>query len=173
MTFGPPGTAGARITDIPTVEKVLDTFKGFGYSELDTARGYCDGQEERFVTEAGWKNRGFKMGTKSYPIKPGGHSAGPLREALETSLRELKTDKLDIFYLHAPDYTTPFADTVQAMDVLHREGKFDVFGISNFAVLSLKALVTPVLASSRDVHNRPRAESHSTQGLSRSASSEI
>lgn len=173
MTFGPPGTAGARITDIATVEKVLDTFKAYGYDELDTARGYCDGQEEGFVTQAGWKNRGFKMGTKSYPVKPGGHSAGPLREALETSLRELKTDKLDIFYLHAPDYTTPLADTVQAMDVLHKEGKFDVFGISNFAVLSLTALITPVLAGSRDVHDRPRAESHSAQGLSRSASSEL
>ena len=135
MTFGPPGSAGARITDLATVEKVLDTFKHYGYDELDTARGYCDGKEEGFVTEAGWKERGFKMGTKCYPIKAGGHSAESLREALETSLRELKTKKLDIFYLHAPDYTTPLADTVQALDVLYKEGKFDVYGISNFAVI--------------------------------------
>jgi len=135
MNFGPPGSAGARITDTATVVKVLDTFKRYGYDELDTARGYCDGKEEGFVTQAGWKERGFKMGTKCYPVKPGGHSAGPLREALETSLHELKTDKLDIFYLHAPDYTTPLADTVQALDVLHKEGKFDVLGISNFAVI--------------------------------------
>jgi aflatoxin B1 aldehyde reductase len=115
MNFGPPGSAGARITDTATVVKVLDTFKRYGYDELDTARGYCDGKEEGFVTQAGWKERGFKMGTKCYPVKPGGHSAGPLREALETSLHEL--------------------NTVQALDVLHKEGKFDVLGISNFAVI--------------------------------------
>jgi aflatoxin B1 aldehyde reductase len=136
MTFGPEGTGGARISSIETVGRILDTFKARGYDELDTARGYCDGQEEAFVTKAGWKEKGFKMATKCYPVKPGTHAAGPLREALETSLKELKTDKLDVFYLHAPDWSVPLADTVEAMDVFHKEGKFDVFGISNFAVFT-------------------------------------
>jgi aflatoxin B1 aldehyde reductase len=57
-----------------------------------------------------------------------------LRASVEKSLSELKTSKLDICYLHAPDYGTPFDETVEAMDELHKEGKVDVFGISNFAV---------------------------------------
>ena len=137
MTFGPPGSSGARITDISTVGKVLDTFQKFGYDELDTARGYCDEQEEGFITKAGWKERGMKMGTKAYPLQPGYHSASKLRETVEKSLSELKTDKIHIYYLHAPDYGTPLADTVKAMDDLYKEGKFEHFGISNFAVSSL------------------------------------
>jgi aflatoxin B1 aldehyde reductase len=134
MTFGPEGTGGARITDISTVGDVLDTFKKYGYDELDTARSYCDTQEEGFITKAGWKERGMKMGSKVYPIKPGDHSAPKLRATLEKSLSELKTDKIDIYYLHAPDYGTPFEETVKAMDELHKEGKVEQFGISNFAV---------------------------------------
>jgi aflatoxin B1 aldehyde reductase len=136
MTFGPEGTGGARITDISTVGDVLDTFKKYGYDELDTARSYCDAQEEGFITKAGWKERGMKMGSKVYPIKPGDHSAPKLRATLEKSLSELKTDKIDIYYLHAPDYGTPFEETVKAMDELHKEGKVEQFGISNFAVFS-------------------------------------
>jgi aflatoxin B1 aldehyde reductase len=137
MTFGPEGTGGARITDTKTVGKVLDTFKGHGYGELDTARSYCDGKEEGFVTKAGWKERGMKMASKVYPVTPGDHSPEKLRATLEKSLSELKTDKVDIYYLHAPDYATPFEETIKAMDELHKEGKVEKFGISNFAVISV------------------------------------
>jgi aflatoxin B1 aldehyde reductase len=135
MTFGPEGSSGARVYDISTVGDILDTFKKFGYDELDTARGYCGGQEEGFITQAGWKQRGLKMGSKCYPVEAGWHNAENLRAALEKSLSELKTDKIDLYYLHAPDYTTPLEETVTIMDKLHKEGKVDVWGISNFAVL--------------------------------------
>src|SRR5277367_5054932 len=134
MTFGPEGTGGARVHEISTVGDILDTFQKFGYDELDTARGYCNGEEEGFITKAGWKERGMKMGSKCYPVEAGGHSAEKLRATLEKSLAELKTDKIDLYYLHAPDYTTPLADTITIMDQLHKEGKVDVWGISNFAV---------------------------------------
>ena len=52
---------------------------------------------------------------------------------LETSLKALKTDKIDMFYLHAPDRSTPYAITLEAVNQLHKEGKFKRFGISNYA----------------------------------------
>ena len=76
----------------------------------------------------------MKMASKCYPVEAGGHSAEKLRATLETSLKELKTDKIDLYYLHAPDYTTPLEETITVMDQLHKEGKVDVWGISNFAV---------------------------------------
>jgi aflatoxin B1 aldehyde reductase len=154
MTFGPEGTSGARVHDISAVGDILDTFKKFGYDELDTARGYCSEKEEGFITEVGWKERGFKMASKCYPTSPGGHSAENLRATLETSLSELKTDKIDLYYLHAPDWATPLEDTVKAMDDLYKEGKVEVWGISNFTVIMLYLVfITVVVASCRNVHN--------------------
>ena len=37
-----------------------------------------------------------------------------------------------MWYLHAPDHTTPFEETLKAVDELHKEGKFKRFGVSNF-----------------------------------------
>jgi len=49
------------------------------------------------------------------------------------SLEALKTTRVDIFYLHAPDTATPFVDTLREVDAMYREGKFAEFGLSNFA----------------------------------------
>ena len=48
------------------------------------------------------------------------------------SLKALKTDKIDMFYLHAPDRSVPFEDTLREVNALYREGRFSRFGISNF-----------------------------------------
>jgi len=46
----------------------------------------------------------------------------------------LKTDKIDIFYLHAPDWATLLDETVKGMNDLYKEGKVGQFGLSNFTV---------------------------------------
>ena len=43
------------------------------------------------------------------------------------------TSTIEMWYLHAPDRTTPFEDTMRAVNELHKEGKFKRFGISNYA----------------------------------------
>ncbi|KAK9359831.1 NADP-dependent oxidoreductase domain-containing protein [Lipomyces starkeyi] len=48
------------------------------------------------------------------------------------SLIELKTDSVDIFYLHAPDRSVPFLETLQTVDKLYKDGKFKISGISNY-----------------------------------------
>lgn len=67
----------------------------------------------------------FKVATKVWPIVPKAHSSQHLKATFKESLVALKAEKVDIFYLHAPDYTTPFEETVQAVDELYREGRFD------------------------------------------------
>ncbi|OTB07510.1 hypothetical protein M426DRAFT_71632 [Hypoxylon sp. CI-4A] len=135
MTFGPPGTEsnGARITSIDEFNASLDYFQKEGYSEVDTARVYVDGKQEAFTREAKWKERGLQIATKVYPTQPGIHSADKLKSTFETSLRELGTDSVDIFYLHAPDRTVPFSETIKAADDLYKEGKFRHLGLSNYA----------------------------------------
>ena len=51
------------------------------------------------------------------------------------------TDCVDIFYLHVADRSVPFAETLEAVDKLHKAGKFVRFGISNFAAFEVAEIV--------------------------------
>jgi aflatoxin B1 aldehyde reductase len=101
---------------------------------------YGDGTSEELLAEVDWQKRGIVLDTKLYPNKgkanPGAleysHSAEDVRKGLTDSLNALKTDKIDMFYLHAPDRSVPFEDTLREINKLYKEGLFDRFGISNF-----------------------------------------
>ncbi|KAL3467995.1 NADP-dependent oxidoreductase domain-containing protein [Aspergillus heterothallicus] len=142
MTFGPDESSGARITSLDEFNKHLDYFQQQGFNEIDTARIYVGGKQEAWTKEAKWKERGLTLATKWYPKTPGDHKANVLREQLELSLSELGADQVDIFYLHAPDRSIPFAETLEAVNELHKEGKFVQLGLSNFAAFEVAEIVT-------------------------------
>jgi aflatoxin B1 aldehyde reductase len=81
------------------------------------------------------------LATKHYPYEPGQHKPEKLRYALEKSLAELKTDCVDIYYLHAADRSVPFKETLAEVDKLHKEGKFRELGLSNFAAFEVAEVV--------------------------------
>lgn len=141
MTFGPNEHAGARITSLDEYNKCLDYFQGQGYDEVDTARVYVGGKQEAFTADAKWKDRGLNLATKCYPKDPGNHKPENLRKSLETSLKELKTDCVDIFYLHAADRSVPFAETLEEVNKMHQEGKFVQLGLSNFTTFEVAEVV--------------------------------
>lgn len=62
-----------------------------------------------------------------------GTSRPAVRKHLELSLRRLRTDYIDIYYLHAPGPATPLAETLRALDEVIREGKIRHYGISNYS----------------------------------------
>lgn len=142
MTYGTDESAGARITSLDEFNKHLDYIQQQGFNEVDTARLYIGGAQEAFTAQAKWKERGLKLATKVYPTAPGVHKPDVLRERFETSLKELGTDQVDIFYLHAPDRSVPFAETLEAVNELHKEGKFVQLGLSNFTAFELAEVVT-------------------------------
>ena len=141
MTFGPDESAGARITSLDDYNKCLDYLQSQGYNEVDTARTYIGGKQEAFTAEAHWKERGLTLATKCYPRDPGMHKPEVLRENLEKSLKELKTDCVDIFYLHAADRSVPFEETLEECNKLHKEGKFVQLGLSNFTAFEVAEVV--------------------------------
>jgi aflatoxin B1 aldehyde reductase len=73
-----------------------------------------------------------------YPNEPGVHKPAVLRERFETSLRLLNKSAVRVFYLHAPDRSVPFEETLGECDKLHKEGKLCVFG--TVAAISLRSL---------------------------------
>lgn len=135
MTFGPPGTEdkGSRITDLKEYNACLDLLSSHGFLELDTARVYVGGQQEAFTRSADYANKGFSIASKVYPHTAGLHSPEKLRSNLEKSLEQLGTKCLDIFYLHAPDRSVPYEQTLKACDDMFKEGKFVTLGLSNYA----------------------------------------
>ncbi|KAL6829163.1 Aldo/keto reductase [Trichoderma sp. SZMC 28015] len=142
MTFGPNENDGARITDLDTFNKALDVLQARGYNEVDTARVYVGGTQEDFTRQANWKKRGLTLATKvKYPAQLGDNTAEKVVESVEKSLKELDTDSVDILYLHRPDRGVPFAETLEAVDRLHKAGKFKKLGVSNFTAFEVAEVV--------------------------------
>ncbi|KAK9323503.1 NADP-dependent oxidoreductase domain-containing protein [Lipomyces orientalis] len=139
MTIGRPGVEQTRVHDLRDAAALLDIFQRHGHNEVDTARVYGQGSSEEYLGELNWQDRKLVMETKYYATagrgRPGpqtSHSPADLRKYLIESLKALKTDKVDMWYLHAPDRTTPFEETFRAVNELHKEGYFSRFGISNY-----------------------------------------
>src|SRR2546423_10101371 len=123
-TFGPPGNPSVRVSSLDEFSKILSYFQSSGYNEVDTARLYVQGQQEAFTAKAKWKERGLKIATKVYPTHGGEHKPENLRRIFQESLDVLETDRVDIFYLHAPDRNVPFQETLAEVGKLPKEGKF-------------------------------------------------
>ncbi|KAG0340282.1 hypothetical protein BG005_003262 [Podila minutissima] len=120
-----------RVKGLDNIKTFLDTFHKFGHTELDTARIYCLGDTETALGLLPTDD--FKIATKVWPTIPGAHGPEHLGRIFRESLQALKADKVDILYLHSPDYTTPFEVTIREIDALYRQGLFERFGLSNFA----------------------------------------
>lgn len=152
MTFGRAGIDEARVHTVEDVGKILDVFQAHGHYELDTARSYTKGTSEEMLGELGWQKRGLIVATKLYPnilnsqySQPGApkisHGPEDLRKWLDISLKALQTDSIDLWYLHAPDRSTPYEVTLQAIDALHKEGKFRRWGLSNYYAWEVAEIV--------------------------------
>ena len=132
---------GWRI-DAEASAKVIDAAIESGVTFFDTADRYGKGQSEDFLGRALGKRRDqIILATKfGMEIEPGrrGASAKYVREAVEASLRRLRTDRIDLYQLHQPDPQTPIVETLGALDELVRAGKVRAIGCSNFSVAQIR-----------------------------------
>ncbi|MCM1307077.1 MAG: aldo/keto reductase [Butyrivibrio sp.] len=117
----------------PNVEEFINTFFDAGYSELDTAYVYNDGQSEKLLGEAlSAIERPYKIATKVNPRISGRLDADAAYMQLNESLDRLKISCVDTFYLHFPDPATPVESVLEACENLYKQGKFKELGLSNF-----------------------------------------
>jgi aryl-alcohol dehydrogenase-like predicted oxidoreductase len=128
---------GWRI-DAKGTAAVMDAALDAGINFLDTADIYGAGQSEEFLGQALGNRRGrivlaTKFGMKFDDQRQGAKPAY-IRQAVEDSLRRLRTDHIDLYQLHQPDASTPMADTLGALNDLIRAGKVREIGCSNFSV---------------------------------------
>ncbi|MET0404040.1 MAG: aldo/keto reductase [Cystobacter sp.] len=132
---------GWRI-DAAATATVVDAALEAGIQFFDTATLYGGGQSEEFLGRALGKRRSrviiaSKFGHPQEGTGKGGRPAY-LQEAIETSLRRLGTDYIDLYQLHMPDPEVPIADTLGALEALVRAGKVREIGCSNFSATQLR-----------------------------------
>ncbi|KJE21424.1 putative oxidoreductase, aryl-alcohol dehydrogenase like protein [Frankia torreyi] len=135
MTFGADWGWGA---DTDEARRIFDAYVDRGGNFVDTANQYTDGTAEHLLGEfAAGRREQLVLATK-YTVtrRPGDpNSGGNHRKSMvgsvEASLRRLRTDHLDLLYLHAWDGSTPVEEVLRAMDDLVRAGKVLYVGISD------------------------------------------
>jgi hypothetical protein len=115
---------GCMITSDPSV---VTRAADLGINYFDTARGYQHGNNERMVGAAlGAKRKQIVLSTKTEATNKAG-----LQEQLETSLRELKTDYIDIWYLHSKDNVADVTDEmIEVQQIAKQQGKIRFAGVS-------------------------------------------
>jgi aflatoxin B1 aldehyde reductase len=123
MTLGKEGAEQARVHDLKDCAAILDVFQKHGHDEVDTARVYGGGSSEEYLGQLDWQKRGIVMDTKFSPRVGLKHDAEGLREALRQSLAALGTKKVDMWYLHAPDRSTPYEVTLKEVNELYKQGE--------------------------------------------------
>jgi len=119
---------------------ILDTAYYYGNTKTEQVLGQILPNLHRIpqiATKANpWFENNFTNG------KFGQLSKAGLNSQLSTSLSNLGVDKVDIFYIHCPDYETPFMETLEACDELWRKERFDFLGISNFSAIQLQEVLS-------------------------------
>ena len=99
------------------------------------------GEREAFSAEAPWKERGLTLATEYYPREPGIHKAAVVKEQVALSLKELKTDCVDVFYLYNADRSVHFEERLETFNEIHKEGMFEQLGVGNFTAFEVAEVV--------------------------------
>lgn len=116
---------------------IFDRYAEAGGNFIDTADGYQLGQSEEFLSEfIGSERDNFVLASKysmgGQSMQTTGNSRKTMMRAVEESLKRLKTDRLDLYWVHLDDGYTPLEEIVRGLDDLVRAGKINYAGFSNF-----------------------------------------
>ena len=151
MTFG----VGRWGMERPEAEAVFDAYVEVGGNLVDTADVYAGGRSEEMlgamIADRGLRDSlvlatksGFSTGNGAHA---GGNGAKHVHTALEGSLRRLRTDHVDLYWVHVWDAVTPAEELLETMAGLVRSGKIRYWGVSNAPAWYVAKLAT--LASVR------------------------
>lgn len=124
--------------DLESSRKVVHRALDLGVTLFDTADVYGErgGSEEQLGAILGPRRNGIVLATKfGMPMSDDGSKSGAssryIAEAVEASLKRLKTDRIDLYQLHQPDPKTPLDETLEALNALVKSGKVRFIGCSN------------------------------------------
>jgi aryl-alcohol dehydrogenase-like predicted oxidoreductase len=127
---------------VRTIHAALD----LGINLIDTAPAYGFGHSEevvgRAIAERGCRDK-VVISTKVGLEERGGalyrnSSRQQIFAEIEQSLRRLRTDYIDLYFVHWPDLAVPFEETAEALRDLQKSGKIRAIGVSNYSVEAME-----------------------------------
>jgi aryl-alcohol dehydrogenase-like predicted oxidoreductase len=128
--------------DAAATAAVVDAALAAGINLLDTADTYGRTRSEEYLGRALQGRRDQVVLATKFGMKVDEQRRGArpeyVRQALEDSLRRLKTDRIDLYQLHEPDPDVPIADTLGALNDAVQAGKVREIGCSNFSAAQLR-----------------------------------
>lgn len=136
MTFG----AGRWGTDAAASRAIFDAYVEAGGNFIDTADVYSGGRSEEMlgecIAERGLRDKLVVATKAGFPRAQGtplagGNGARNIRDGIEGSLRRLRTDRIDVFWTHVWDRTTPAEEVLRALTDAVRRGDILYYGFSN------------------------------------------
>ncbi|HET7465872.1 MAG TPA: aldo/keto reductase [Candidatus Dormibacteraeota bacterium] len=135
MTFGEKWGWGASLDES---RRMLDLYLDHGGNFVDTASNYTDGESETFLGELlGTRRERVVLATK-YTLtsdrkdpNAGGNHRKNLVRTVEQSLRRMRTDRVDLLWMHMYDGITPIDEVMRALDDMVAAGKVLAIGISD------------------------------------------
>ncbi|PWT98533.1 MAG: aldo/keto reductase [Terriglobia bacterium] len=137
MTFGTQWGWG---NEESAAHAIFNRYLEAGGNFLDTADGYTVGASEemlgKFIQEGGLRDQlvlatKFTFNAVQGNPNTGGNGRKNIYRAIEASLRRLKTDYIDLYWLHAWDMVTPVEEVVSTLTALVRNGKIRYYGFSD------------------------------------------
>jgi aryl-alcohol dehydrogenase-like predicted oxidoreductase len=126
-------------TDVTEAKRLVDLCLDAGVSFFDTANSYSTGMAEEILGAAlaGRRQEVILASKATFPMGSGPNDAGSsrhfLRRACEDSLKRLRTDHIDVYYMHGFDENTPIDETLKTLDTLVTSGKVSYIACSNFS----------------------------------------
>ena len=131
-TWGMAGSFWGKVDDDQSIATIRAGLEA-GINLIDTAPVYGDGHSEEVVGRAleGLKREDIVLATKCGRFTC---ETEKIRQELETSLKRLKTDYIDLYQVHWPDDKVPFEETFGELENMRKQGKIRYIGVSNFSV---------------------------------------
>lgn len=135
MTFGKEFGWGS---DHAVSRNIFDAYVDRGGNFFDTANYYTRGTSEEYLGNfvAGRRDRfviatKYSLNTDAKNPNAGGNHRKNMMVSVEQSLKRLKTDYIDLYWVHAWEYRTPIEEVVRGLDDLRSQGKILYAGISD------------------------------------------
>jgi aryl-alcohol dehydrogenase-like predicted oxidoreductase len=135
MTFGTEWHFG---TDYENAKAVFEAYSSAGGNFLDTANRYTEGNSEKWLGEFIASNRDHYVLATKYSLHDqlgdlnfAGNHRKNLYRSVKESLKRLKTDYIDILWLHAWDFTTPIEEIMNSLNDLVRNGTVHHIAVSD------------------------------------------
>lgn len=152
MTFGGSDDMWGQIGQLQQedADKLISTALDAGINFIDTADVYASGRSEEILGQS-LKNLGVTreeivIATKVHGQMGEGPNArglsrGHIMDAVKASLKRMQLDHIDLYQCHGFDPATPMEETLEALDILVRQGHVRYIGVSNWAAWQIAKAV--------------------------------